>query len=246
MASRSLTIDKSGIPYTLKRSHKRKRTVALSIAPDLSVRVVAPLDTPLKVIEEIIKKRSSWLFQKIADMHEFRFSRRPREFISGETVSFLGKQYLLRVTKDDSAGNGCLIRDNLLLVNIENIQLTDEDLRQEVRFEIVLWYKKQAKKKLADRIIYWSKKLEMKPRSLILSNQKRRWGSCDSKNNIRLNWRIVMAPLTIIDYVVVHELCHIKYKDHSHKFWQLVASAMPDYEARTVLLHKNGSDYELF
>jgi predicted metal-dependent hydrolase len=244
MVSHSITIGTSKLLYVLKRSKKRKRTIALSIEPDLSVQVVAPLDTSFEAIEKIIRKRSAWLFRKIADMREFRSSLYQREFVSGETISLLGKQYLLRVIQDASIDAGCSIKDNFLQVNIHNTCLVDENLRQKVRLEIALWYKKQAGKKFVSRIAYWSKKLGLISRSLIVSNPKKRWGSCDHKDNIRLNWRIVMAPLSFIDYVIAHELCHVKYKNHSAEFWQLLGSIMPNYDARKVELRKIGVGYD--
>ncbi len=246
MKSGKLTIGDTTVHYVLHRSSKRKRTVALSIEPDLSLCITAPTGTKTSSIEGIVRRRSAWIIRKLADIKEYKSSLHLREFISGETITFLGKQYILRVTRDVRAETGCLIQDGVLLVNMKNDWLTGENLRQEVRFEIASWYKKQAKKKLKSRAGYWSKKLGINFRSLIISNPHKRWGSCDPHNNIRLNWRIVMAPLSLVDYVVVHELCHVPHKNHSEKFWQLLGNFIPDYDSRKKLLRIQGSSYELF
>lgn len=244
MTSGNFIIGDTNVPYVLHRSSKRRRTIALSIDPDLSLRVTAPMGTTVSSIEKIIRRRAAWIIRKLADIKEYKTASCPREFISGETITFLGKQLLLHSTRDPHAEAGCSIKDNSLHVNIQDEWLSGKDLQQEVRFEIVAWYKKQAKDKLKSRTSYWSKKLGIKFRSLTITSPQKRWGSCDSHNNIRLNWRIVMAPMSVVDYVIVHELCHVPHKNHSKNFWQMLGNFMPDYDTRRSLLRKHGREYQ--
>src|SRR4029077_7507444 len=108
---------------------------------------------------------------------------------------------------------GCRLWPRVMEVNIHGTDLSPEARRQEVRLEIMLWLKKRAKEKLQKRADMWAEKLGIHYRKLIVSNAERRWGSCNAQNVIRLNWRLIIAPLPLLDYVAVHELAHIKHKD---------------------------------
>ena len=118
-------------------------------------------------------------------------------------------------------------------------------MRDEVKLEITLWLKKRARTKMKKRMDYWAKKMGVSYRQLILSNPERRWGSCTVKNVIRLNWRLIMAPLPLIDYVVVHELSHVVHKNHSPRFWGLVEKIMPDYVERRKQMRHCGHEFML-
>ncbi len=246
MASRSLTIGNTKLPYVLHRSKKRKRTVALSVEPELSLRIIAPLGIKTADVEKIVRRRASWIIRKLADVKECRGQLPPREFVSGEAIPFWGKQYQLRVTRNQREETKAEIVGRTFIVNIQDAWLSGNDLKQEIRFEIALWYKKQARIKLNNRTAYWSKKLKLNIKKLMVANPSKRWGSCDSHNNIRLNWRIVMAPITLVDYVIVHELCHTRHKNHSKAFWQLLGNVMPDYDLRRMRLRNCGGGYLAF
>lgn len=242
----TLLIGDTELPYTLHRSRKRKRTVAFSIEPENGLCVVAPLHTKVAYIEKMLNRRSAWIIKKLADLDKHGTQTKPHQFISGEVFSFLGAQYTLHVTQSADAKMGCAIADNLLAVNIHGTWLSALALQQEVRFEIISWYKKQAKQKLIERTNYWQSITNIHCRRIMLSNPERRWGSCSYENDIRFNWRIIMAPMDVIDYLIVHELCHVVHKNHSDKFWQLVRSILPDYAARRQILKSTGVTYQLY
>jgi predicted metal-dependent hydrolase len=102
------------------------------------------------------------------------------------------------------------------------------------------WYIARARELLNERVIFYSKELGVMPNKIAIRNQSRRWGSCSSKGNINLNWKLVMAPPAILDYVVAHELCHLRHPNHRPEFWRLLATVMPDYGDRRKWLKKNG------
>ncbi|MEW6088311.1 MAG: YgjP-like metallopeptidase domain-containing protein [bacterium] len=114
---------------------------------------------------------------------------------------------------------------------------------EEVRNILARWYKKHAKIVLSKRVKIYSKKLKLITPEIILANQSKRWGSCNRKGQIRFNWHIVMASMFLVDYVVAHELCHLKYANHSKNFWKMLGTILPDYEIRRERLRREGPKY---
>jgi predicted metal-dependent hydrolase len=102
------------------------------------------------------------------------------------------------------------------------------------------WYRKKAREQINERIKYYQPKVGVQPARITVKEQKKRWGSCSSRGNLNFNWRAVMAPSPVLDYIIVHELCHLKHHNHSREFWNLLASILPDYKNRREWLKKNG------
>jgi predicted metal-dependent hydrolase len=169
----------------------------------------------------------------------------PFSFIDGETIRYLGHSYRLRITRDDSIPQGCGIWPHRFEVNIHGAAMSDANLRQEVRLEILLWAKKRARAKFQKRMEYWAGKLGVNYRQMIISDPRTLWGTCNSKNIIRLNWRLILAPLPLLDYVVAHELCHVTHKNHAPAFWGFLATVMPDYKERRQHLRRIGLSLNL-
>ncbi len=224
------------IALRLIRSTRRKRTVAFSVDPPATLLITAPLKSNLAVIRKMAETRAGWIVRRLAAFRQFE----PMQFVDGATVAYLGHRYRLHVTHDMDVAQGCRIRPRHITVNIRDGGMSDENLRQEVRLEIMLWLKKRAKMKLRKRLDLWSKRTGLKYERLILSNPKGRWGSCSAHNVIRLNWRLILAPLPVLDYVAVHELCHVVHKNHRKRFWQSVESVLPDYRLRRKQLRQIG------
>jgi predicted metal-dependent hydrolase len=123
-------------------------------------------------------------------------------------------------------------------VNLHDPPIAETARREEARLEILLWRKKQARRIFQERTDVWAARIGVKYRRLTPSNPRRQWGSCSAQNDIRINWRLVMAPPDLLDYVIVHELCHVTHKNHSKRFWNFVAVAMPDWKIRRKALHR--------
>jgi len=119
------------------------------------------------------------------------------------------------------------------------VRLSSRDLKhQEKQAQkfVESWYRTAAKAILEKRTAFFAEQMQVMPKEILIKTQRRRWGSCDRFNNIRYNWKIIMAPIELVDYLVVHELAHIKEKNHSPAFWRVVESAMPDYKVRRAAL----------
>ena len=245
MTSGTLLIGDMKLPYTLQRSAKRKRTIAFAVKSETSLHILAPLNTKVSVIESIVNRRAGWIIKKIADLKKHALHPKPQDYVSGEIFSFLGIPYQLQITRNDKVKMGCVLEDGVLTVNIHGDWFSAQTLREEVRFEIMSWYKKQARQRLIERTGFWQNQTNIHCRRVMISNPDRRWGSCSSDNDIRLNWRIIMAPLALIDYLIVHELCHVVQKNHSTRFWKQVEQIIPDYKERRRRLRQSEAAYRL-
>lgn len=208
-----------------KIERSKRKTVALLINSDSTLTVKAPFLVSSSYIEKLINKKHSWITKKVKAI-QARPKPVMREYVNGEGFPYLGKSYRLKITSCSSIQLG----DYLLFPKqkIENIkqELTD-------------WYKQQALRKLNSRVSWYSKKMGVNYSSLKLSNAEKRWGSCGRSNTLSFNWRLIMAPLKILDYVVVHELTHIEEKNHSRKFWNRVKVVLSDYEKSRSWLKEN-------
>ena len=230
------------IAYKLDRSARRKRTISFFLESQSSLRILAPLKTSLQTINSILQQRLPWILRKKQELESIQPLSKQR-YLHGNTLLYLGHYYHLNVIFDKDTPQGCALSPRRLTVNLHNTGLCPRDLEAETRLEILLWLKKRARAKFERRLTLWADILGVSYKKIILSNAGRRWGSCNYQNIIRLNWRLIMAPLALIDYVVVHELCHIPHKNHSRHFWKLVAKTMPDYLERENILKTSGSRF---
>lgn len=218
------------IPYVLDRS-ARKRTLSIRVLPGGEVEVVAPVDAPLERIEAIVRRKAKWIVDRKRRAEDVPPAPSAREYESGETFLYLGRQYRLRVRK--GAEEPVKLRGRLLEVGGRGGE-------EAVRERLVEWYRAHASRHLPARVERWAPKLGVSPRAVLLREPKRRWGSCDAARNVRLNWRIIQAPMSLVDYVVAHELVHLLHEDHGREFWATLGRVMPDYDDRRERLRKLG------
>lgn len=214
-----ITIDK------LIRS--RRKTISLAITPDGRLIVRAPLKTPVDFIRKFVLKKSSWIKKGQETLKERCKKNPPKEFINGETFLFLGKKYPFKVVDD---GVDIELKDSL---NIPRRLLPD------AKDFLIDWYKRQALIKISERVNWYSKMAGLRYKSIRTTKAMKRLGSCGHKGTLNFNWCLILAPLGVIDYVVVHELSHLEHMNHSTKFWDKVKALMPDYEQKKKWLKDN-------
>ena len=231
-----LTIGTTEVPFTIYRSYRRKHTVALVMEPNQGLLVRAPIATSLEELKQIARKRAPWIIQQMADHRCLINETDSREYVSGTKIAYLGRNYRLKVMFGGEA------RCRLWGGWLEVTRVTNQS---DVLDIVIGWYVRQALTKCGERLAILSKRHRLPYTTLFISAPKTRWGSCDASNNIRINWRIMMAPMTLVDYVLMHELCHTVYKDHSPAFWDLLGSLMPDYEDRKSRLRLLGPSLSL-
>ena len=232
--SRSVEIDGSVIRYTVVRSARRKKTVTITLDRDRAVVVAAPLRTRNADIEAIVRKRAGWILRKL---REGDSRPRPRQFVSGESLLYLGRPVPISVQATSGLTPSVKLEDRTFQIECPEY-LEGEERRTALREALMGWYWARAGEIIRQAVERWQPRVDRKPARISLGNQKSLWGSCSSKGSLRFNWRLVMAPPELIDYVVVHELCHLVVANHSDSFWEQVARLIPDYTRRRLDLRK--------
>ncbi|MEW9672406.1 M48 family metallopeptidase [Ammoniphilus sp. 3BR4] len=227
------------IDYSISRIESKK-DVAITIDWIDGINVVAPLEISDIQIEQILYKKAPWILKKWSEFSEINQLPKPKEFLSGEKFPYLGRNYKLKVSTTESIKEATLLfHQGRFLSQIPTNY--DESKRHESLKQLFKeWYIKHGHQKVKERLKIYCPKLELYPSKLIVKEQQLRWGSCTKNGTININWKILMAPMRVVDYVIVHELAHLKYPDHSSDFWRLVQLTLPDYESRKEWLRING------
>lgn len=232
-------IDNCGnrIYYTLLKT--KRKTIGIIIDRNGEVRVHAPFHASKKQIYEVVRKKADWIERKVNEIKARNSKLICRQFVSGEKILYLGKEYILQVVEKDSGRSDVIVQEGTVIVYISS-RLSDESRKQTIKEALIKWYKQHFSEIVKERLENYSLQLKAAPIKVVIKNQKTMWGSCSKKGNINLNWKLVMAPVEIIDYVIVHELCHLKVMNHSKDFWNLVASVLPNCEKSRKWLKANG------
>lgn len=201
-------------------------SILIKVHPDCRIVVSAPEDASNEDVLSAVKKRGRWIYQQLREFRKQLEHVRPRQYISGETHYYLGKQYLLKVNEAPDQGQGVKLLRGKLEVTVRK---KDAGRVQE---QLSRWYKARAKEVFSRRlnaVLEQALWVADKPPLRILS-MKTQWGSCSPKGRITLNPHLVKAPRECIDYVILHELCHIAEHNHSERFYRLMRQVMPEWE----------------
>jgi len=217
--------------YDIERTNRRE-TVGIHVDRQGDVVVASPPSVSIDNIKDIVRKRAGWILEKQKLVKNTDYLGLAKEFVSGEAFSYLGRQYRLKVIRSDSDKNKkCKLIGGRFVVII-NRHLNGKHTEENVKKALSNWYFEHAKEKIPERVNLYARRLGKRPEKIEIKNHKKRWGSCSRNGVVRFNWKIVMAPVTVLDYVLVHELCHLVYPHHSDKFWEKVGTIIPDYEKR--------------
>ena len=218
---------KKQIHYEIIRT-SRKKTVAIYVGPAV-VTVRAPRRLSNNKIHSLVQKKAKWIFDRQERIINERELQPPKEFISGESFPYRGRQYRLKVMPtENGTDTSCYLRNGRLQVKI-GTHLKGKEVKDAVRETLIAWYKERVKSKIIERLPRLTRQLGRWPVSIQIKDQKCRWGSCSRNGIIRFNWKIIMAPVSVIDYLIVHELCHLIHQNHSAAYWKEVEALIPDY-----------------
>jgi predicted metal-dependent hydrolase len=204
----------------------KRKTVSIQIKDDGRLIVRAPLRLSKKNILSIVKKHQNWIDTKQQEI--IQRNKTLKKFSEGEEFLYLGKYYPLKIVNNN---------ENLLTFE-DNFYLSDYCLSN-AKEVFTNWYKQNAEKIIKYRAEYYADIYNLKYTKIKISNAKTRWGSCSYNGNININWRLIMAPVEVLDYVIVHELVHLKIDNHSKNFWQNVEMIYPDYKKAKKWLKDN-------
>jgi hypothetical protein len=227
----------TAIPYAIRRSVRRK-TITITVDPERGVVLAAPWKVPVSRLDRIVHERGNWIVEKLRELEETRRMYPPHEFKTGELFLLLGRPYPLRVVPGQPDSAVTVDSGELRVLVPEGLPPDDE--AQAVRAALEGWYQAQASWYLPERVSMWHSRVGVPLPRIIVKTQHRRWGSCDIHGTLRLNWRVVQAPLDMVDYVVVHELVHLIHRGHQREFWDAVGAVMPNYEQMRDALRELG------
>jgi predicted metal-dependent hydrolase len=224
------------IPYLIRRSDRRG-TVAVAVEPSGQVVLTAPATATVERLDRVVRQKARWIVERARSGGRLP---RPaeREFVSGETALYLGRNYRLRVVEAVRAAPTRLER-GWLVVTIERDLFRAERARH-VRDHLVEWYRRHATVQLPARAARWAAKLRARPTEILIRDPRARWGSCGPSGALRFSWRIIQAAPTLIDYVVAHELVHLLHPRHTPAFWAALGRTIPDYDTRRRRLREFG------
>ncbi len=226
------------ISYELIRSPRR--TADIVIEPDGRVIVRAPKTIPAERIEDIIESKRLWIYKNLAEWRDLNATRVIREYRNGEGFLYLGRSYRLLLVADQEeplllkAGRFCLRRD---IVDKGEIPAAKAAFRN--------YFITRGFERITQRVAYFAPKVGITTDKLDVRELGHRWASCSPNGNLAFHWKCMMAPPRIIDYIIVHELCHFHHLDHSDAFWNEVDKIMPDFTDRKEWLRKNGAAMDL-
>lgn len=222
------------IPVNIVRTSGSKSASIVVERGQVFVRV--PISLSSSRIEKIVQSRSDWIREKLRIQSDI-FIPKPKEMISGESFSYLGKNYRLKLIRGEQS-EVKLKNGYLTLFHDKNLTGVKRD--KFVRQSLESWYQTRALEKFQEKVNRYEKILSIHAKSVSVYDFKSRWGSCSVNGDIRFNWRVIMAPNPIVDYVVVHELSHLLHHDHSEKFWKTIKNVIFDFSEHRQWLRLNG------
>lgn len=226
----------SDICYTVIRSARRKKTIEITLDATEGVLVAAPASASPEAIRDVLLRRAGWILAKANGEIP---PPRPKLFVSGETLPYLGREVRMDVTHEEHPR--VRIRFTYWAFDVRVPASMDGEVRRNlVRAAFVRWYRRRALDTLRRSAARWQGVLGVSPTGIAVRDQRQRWGSCGPDGMLRFNWRIAMAETGLLDYVVVHELAHLIHRNHSRDFWAAVEHAMPDFRLRRQRLKELG------
>jgi predicted metal-dependent hydrolase len=226
------------LEYEVVRS--RRKTADVVIERDGRLLVRAPQSIPDDQIAGIVEAKGYWIYKNLAEWRDLNATRVMREYRNGEGFLYLGRSYRLLLASDQE--EPLMLKGGRFLLRRE---LADQGSIEAARTAFRDFYIARGAKWIAARIDYFAPKAGVSPRRISVRDLGHRWASCSPTGNLAFHWKCMMAPPTIIDYIVVHELCHFHHLDHTDAFWNEVDKLMPAYRERKGWLKKNGASMDL-
>jgi len=218
--------------YRIVRSRRRKKTMTLQITREGTVVIRTPLRMPVDEIERFFHSRKAWIQKKLSGREMGREETvKPREFASGEEFYYLGESYPLAIVEPNGARKALVLSHGQFLLAGDRVLQAKELFKE--------WYRDRAREVIGERVSFWGKRFGLTPTRITITSSWQRYGSCSAKNSLSFSWRLLMAPYPVIDYIIAHELAHIREKNHSGNFWNYLEQLMPGYEVQKRWLREN-------
>lgn len=219
---------------TYKLAQSDRKTMSIYVEPDGNIVVRAPKNLPQKKIDAIIDLKSYWIYKSISEFQQLNKTKVTRKITDGEGFLFMGKSYRLKITNNIT----------IPIILHQGYFLLHSDKINKARDHFINFYKEKGKEHIPQRVEYFKQKIGVEPKIVRIIELKNRWASKTDKA-VNFHWKIMLAPMTIIDYIIVHELAHLKVPDHSDEFWEIVESVMPNYKDKIYWLKVNGANLDV-
>jgi predicted metal-dependent hydrolase len=225
--------------YEIIRTNRK--TMGISIDNNKNLIVRSPKNIAEDKIKDVLNKKTKWILSKLKEMNQIKSVPKEKEFMTGEKLPYLGRRYRLVVSSRSISKVEVKLYHGKFIINYpDELKNNDKCRREKIQDALINWYREHAKEKIIERVDKYKVKLDVEPNNVVVKKQKKRWGSCSNKGNLNFNWKIIMAPMSIVDYIVVHELTHLIHDNHSREFWQMIKAIIPDYKKRSEWLRING------
>lgn len=221
------------INYNIKRSNRK--TISIYVERDGSVSVLAPQKMEDTELDAAIKSKEYLLYKHLAEWETLNQSRVVREYVNGQSFLYLGRNYRLQFVEEQDVPlklqNGCF-------------KLRKKD-KMKAQQHFIDFYKSRGLPHILRRVEEYKEKMDVAPKNIRIMELQHRWASCSKEGNLNFHWKSLMAAGSVLDYIVVHELAHIKYLDHSPNFWKEVEKVMPEYDRQVRWLKEHGAGMDL-
>ena len=217
----SMMFGSTALDYAV--TYAPRKTLGISVRPDCSVEVKAPVGATMEEIRLHVRRRAAWIYRQQCYFRSFGIHTPTRKYVSGESHLYLGRQYMLRVIQ--GGRDEVHYRGNILEVDCRQ--------KDDVQALLCAWYRRRADIKLhefAVPLVERFRRYGVEPAGIVLKEMSTRWGSCTPSGRIFLNPRLICAPRICIEYVITHELCHLVHKNHTKAFYELLKREMPRWE----------------
>lgn len=233
-------IDGQKIPYSIRES-KRAKHARIEIQPNGDLLIVRPRSLSLHAVQEILWQKRDWVLmhrKRILQLAERRAEERKNR---PPALLYLGKDLLLQVFLAEGKRLQVQQQEGILQAVLP-AHIPPQAYPSLLEQGIEEWYRGEAKRLIPVWVQQWAQQFGLSYGRVFIKGQKTRWGSCSSQRNLNFNWRLIMCPRRVIDYIIIHELCHLTEMNHSPRFWQLVAERCPDFQESKRWLQENGRD----
>ena len=221
------------LTYQVVKSERK--TLYLTVERDNSIVIKAPKKASDEQIRKFFEKKQLWIYTKLEEKKYLSNTLKNREFLNWEWFFYFWRMYKLKLVDNE----------NFKLRFYKNTFELNNNFTENWKEIFIDWYKTKFKEKTYKRVEFLASKYWFSPNKISVKDLGNRWGSCTKNNNINFHWKVMLAPISVIDYIIIHELCHIKEKNHSPRFWDMLYKYMPDYEYHKEWLKRNWWELDL-
>jgi predicted metal-dependent hydrolase len=231
-----ISVDGYNLEYSIRRSNRAKYP-RIQLSPVEGITLIIPQRFPEKEIPNVFQQNEKWLLKNLRKLEEKRRKIPDRKYVFGEIFPYLGKEYSLYITRNGNRYISVMLTDNRLDLALPDAVSPEPRLIREV---LEKWYRLRARAEIVPRVQRFAEEMGVSYKRIAIKNQRTIWGSCSQKGNLNFNFRLVMAPEPVLEYIIVHELAHLKEPNHSPRFWDIVGRVIPEYSIHRKWIKEHG------